>query len=46
MINQQDVTPVTVEVELPLWMDTMAQRQGIALSAVLEQALKETLGIV
>lgn len=46
MINQQDVTPVTVKVELPLWMDTMAQRQGIDLSAVLEQALKETLGIV
>ena len=42
---ETDTTWVSVEVELPGWLDTLAFQHGLDLSKVLEQALLEKLDI-
>lgn len=38
-------TPVDVTVELPAWLNTAAESQGVNFSATLQQALMQQLGI-
>ena len=38
-------TAVKKTLSIPAWLNTMAEREGINFSAVLQSALKETLGI-
>ena len=42
---ETDTTWVSVGVELPGWLDTLAFQHGLDLSKVLEQALLEKLNI-
>ena len=42
---ETDTTWVSVEGELPGWLDTLAFQHGLDLSKVLEQALLEKLDI-
>lgn len=39
-----DQTSVPVQVAIPLWVDRLAQRQALDLSAVLEEVLKQRPG--